>query len=115
MITVQSNDRVRVLGVNQSKQKQENNASSHTRPASKPNLSFHFAPMPAEPPRPVKKVAKEPEAQKPEKRLSPEAFKGLTGAGPLSKKLRAQKEMGNSSSVQASSPSSRSEKRSYPA
>lgn len=112
MITVQSNDRVRVLGVNQSKQKQENNASSHTRPASKPNLSFHFAPMPAEPPRPVKKVAKEPEAQKPEKRLSPEAFKGLTGAGPLSKKLRAQKEMGNSSSVQASSPSSRSEKRS---
>ncbi|MGN1199157.1 MAG: translation initiation factor IF-2 [Thermoguttaceae bacterium] len=111
MITVQSNDRVRVLGVNQSKQKQENNASAHVRSASKPNLSFHFAPMPAEPVRPLKKVAKEPEAQKPEKRLSPEAFKGLTGAGPLSKKLRAQKELGNSSPVQLSSASSRSEKR----
>ena len=102
MITTQPNDRVRVLGASTPKPKSESSTSqsgsSARNNSPKTNLNLHLAPMPAEPVRPVKKAVKEPVAQKPEKRLPPEALRAAASGnlGPLARKLRAQKEGGPS-------------------
>ncbi len=93
MITTQSNDRVRVLGASNTPKPKTDASTQNTsapRTAPKPTLNLHLAPMPAEPSRPVKKIVKEPVAQKPEKRLPPEALRAAAAgaAGPLSGKLR---------------------------
>lgn len=101
MITTQANDRVRVLGSSSGRTKTEGNGSQGGtgNRSSKLGFNLHLAPMPAEPARITKKAEKEPVAQKPEKRLPPEALRAASsgaGLGPLSGRLRAQKEAGPS-------------------
>ena len=88
MTSSSANSRVRVLG---QPQRKKDDAGDSTRNLNKGHeVAVHLAPMPVQPVK-TPKVEKEPAAQKPEMRLTPEALRSASGgaSGPLMKHLRS--------------------------
>ena len=90
IITTGGNDRVRVLGQPLKSKKDENEGASAKSTSPRVGAGLHLAPIPVQAQKPQKPVAKEPAAQKPEKKLPVEVLRAAAsgGSGPLLQRIR---------------------------